>query len=63
MNETKKKLLALIEQHKWREVEMLARSLAAVADYAQDNKQERRSAPVCRICGEEGHTWQRCGND
>jgi hypothetical protein len=18
---------------------------------------------VCRICGEEGHTWQRCGND
>lgn len=22
----------------------------------------RHSSP-CRICGEEGHTWQRCGND
>ena len=21
------------------------------------------SWPVCRICGEEGHRWQRCGSD
>ena len=30
---------------------------------ALDEAAERRAAPVCRICGEEGHTQSRCGND
>ncbi len=32
-------------------------------DAELDEEAERRAAPVCRICGEEGHSWQRCGND
>ena len=24
---------------------------------------EKRVLPVCRICGQEGHRWQRCGSD
>ena len=24
---------------------------------------DQRPTPTCRICGEEGHSWQRCGND
>ncbi len=33
-----------------------------VADKFNDERHVA-AAPVCRICGEEGHSWQRCGND
>jgi hypothetical protein len=26
-------------------------------------EEDNRANPICRICGEEGHSWQRCGND
>ena len=41
--------------------ELLAQA-AERAEQEEDEANEQRHAP-CRICGQEGHRWQRCGND
>lgn len=62
MSTTQQKLIALIDQHKWREVAVMARQLQAECEAIADEENEREAAPVCRICGKEGHRWQRCGS-
>ena len=70
MTNIQRQILNLANQNKWAEVAAMASFLAEherlhreLREAMDDEANEREAAPVCRICGEEGHTWQRCCND
>lgn len=41
------------KQHAWAEIEALAQRFAREQEAREDEANERKFAPVCRICGEE----------
>ena len=41
-------------------LDALASEMRQVNEEDLANRTARRYPPTCRICGEEGHRWQRC---